>query len=75
MANEWATPEDIRRATTPEEAAKAVAWQSEQAEIAAQRVRALELFRGNPEQRRLLEERWGALKPDSGRGKRRVVET
>jgi hypothetical protein len=71
----WATPEDIRRASSPEEAAKALAWQSEQAEIAANRVAILDMLRGDPERRRLLEERWAALKAEPGdRRPRQVVE-
>jgi hypothetical protein len=75
MSDQWASPEDIRRASSAAEAAKALAWQSEQTEIAAQRLEALELFRGDPAARAALEERWAALKPDPGdhRG-RRVVE-
>jgi hypothetical protein len=73
--SEYASPDDIRRASSPEEGARALAYQSEQVEIAAQRLEALELFRGDPAAKAALEERWAALKPDPGdhRG-RRVVE-
>jgi len=71
---EWATPEDIRRASSPEEGATALEWQSEQTEIAGHRIAILDLLRGNPVLARELVERWAALKPDPGRRKRRVVE-
>jgi hypothetical protein len=71
---EQASTADLRRAISPDEAARALAWQSEQSEIAGRRVALLDMLRGNPEKARDLEERWAALRPDPEQRSQRVVE-
>jgi hypothetical protein len=67
VSDDWATPADIRRAVNAEEAARAIDWQSEQTEIAAKRLEALELLRANPATGVDLFERWAALLPEHPR--------
>jgi hypothetical protein len=66
----WATTDDLRRASNPEEAATALAWQSEQVEIEAQRQAVLELLQGNGPAADELWERWAPLLPESAPGRR-----
>lgn len=63
-----ATPEDIRRAADPDEAARALLWQQQQAALAAKRTEYLAQLAGSEEARQANFEAWAPLLRSPGEG-------
>jgi hypothetical protein len=61
-----ATPDDIRRAVDPDEAARALLWQEQQAALAAKRTQYLAELAGDETARRANFEAWAPLLKSPG---------
>jgi hypothetical protein len=61
-----ATPEDIRRAADPDEAARALLWQEQRRALAAKRTQHLARLAGNEGARKANAEAWAPLKRSPG---------
>lgn len=61
-----ATPDDIRRAADPDEAARALLWQQQQDALAAKRTEHLAALAGSEAARLANYEAWAPLRPSPG---------